>query len=67
MSALTGPDRAQCAACGGVLVPAGDDWAHDGNTACTLLADPVLCWRSDCAMPADVGCLACRAHAGVFP
>jgi hypothetical protein len=66
VSIATGPDHAQCETCGGLLAPAGDDWTHVDSTTCTSLATPLVCWRGDCAMPADIGCLACRTHAGVF-
>jgi hypothetical protein len=56
---ISGPDLAQCAICGGVLVPAGDDWTHLDDTGCTLYGVPILCNR-DCAHPAMIGSTACR-------
>jgi hypothetical protein len=56
-------DVAQCETCGGELAPAGDDWTHtDPGSACTRFGTPVICRRPDCAMPAEVGGLACRDH-----
>lgn len=52
-------DVAQCSACGGLLVAAGDDWLHEENTGCTEFGAPVICRGPDCAMPAAVGCEAC--------
>lgn len=59
-------DVAQCAACGGLLVAAGDDWLHEENTGCTALGTPVICRRPECAMPAAVGCEACAACIAAF-
>jgi hypothetical protein len=61
--ASTGPDLAQCASCGGVLIPAGDDWTHQDDTGCTGFGEPILC-EHDCAMPAVVGGTACAACTG---
>ncbi|OJF15381.1 hypothetical protein [Couchioplanes caeruleus] len=63
--AATGPHEAQCATCGGVLVPAGDDWQHLTDTGCTLYGEPILCGRDPgCALPAVVGGTACHDHFG---
>lgn len=59
-------DVAQCAACSGVLVAAGDDWRHREGTGCTELASPVICWHLGCGMPAAVGSEACAGCAGAF-
>lgn len=59
-------DVAQCVACSGVLVAAGDDWRHVEVAGCTELATPVVCRHDDCGLPAAVGSEACAAHAGVF-
>ncbi|MFI5493559.1 hypothetical protein [Actinoplanes sp. NPDC051859] len=65
--AASGPDEAQCATCGGVLVAAGDDWTHLDDTGCTEYGEPILCQRDPaCALPALVGATACRDHTGVF-
>jgi hypothetical protein len=58
-------DVAQCATCGGLLVPAGDDWRHEADTACTAFGTPVICRHSDCGFPAAVGALACQVHTGL--
>jgi hypothetical protein len=60
------PELAQCATCGGELVPAGDDWTHRDDTGCTLYGEPVLCGRGECAYPAVIGGTACQGCTGTF-
>lgn len=67
MTMIGMPDRAQCATCGGLLVPAGDDWTHVDDTGCTHFGAPVLCSAGDCVLPAVVGSLACNDHTGRPP
>jgi hypothetical protein len=59
-------DVAQCVGCGGVLLPAGDDWRHEEPApACTELGTPVICHHGECGWPAAVGSLACQGHCGL--
>ncbi|MGI5151399.1 hypothetical protein ACQEVC_34385 [Plantactinospora sp. CA-294935] len=54
---------AQCDPCGGVLLPAGDDWRHETETGeCAQFGTPVICRHDDCGFPAAVGGLACPGH-----
>lgn len=59
-------DVAQCGACGGELVAAGDDWRHRESGGCSEFGTPVICRHDDCGLPAAVGALACLGHAGAF-
>lgn len=63
---LASVDVAQCRDCGGVLVPAGDDWRHQESTGCTELGTPVICRHDGCGMPASVGGEACSGCTAVF-
>ena len=57
-------ETAQCATCGGDLVPAGDDWQHgDPRTGCTRFGLPVLCRH--CPVPALTGAQVCADHSGL--
>jgi hypothetical protein len=57
---LAAVDVAQCVTCGGLLVPAGDDWRHEADAGCTAFGTPVIC-----GLPAAVGCLVCQGHSGL--
>ncbi|NLU77802.1 hypothetical protein HCA58_05200 [Micromonospora sp. HNM0581] len=59
-------DVAQCATCGGELVPAGDDWRHPVQGVCTELGTPVICRTGDCGLPAAVGSEVCLGCSGAF-